>query len=78
MRSGRTLDVDRAVILTGSVAARSLETLDVDGVHKLPSEGDLGELRLAVSALASVLIAAMRVRPTGREAHIRQGRPAPA
>jgi hypothetical protein len=64
MRSGRVLDVDRAVVLTGSVAARSLDGLDVAGVHALPSEGDVGELRFAVDALASVLIDEVRVRPT--------------
>jgi hypothetical protein len=64
MRSGRVLDVDRAVVLTGSVAARSLDALEVAGVHTLPSEGDPGELHLAVDALASVLIDGVRVRPT--------------
>ncbi len=64
MRSGRTLDVDRAVVLTGSVAAGSLDGLDVAGVHALPSEGDDEELRLGVDALASVLIDELRVSPT--------------
>ena len=64
LRSGRTLDVDRAVVLTGSVAAASLEELDVAGAHALPAEGDDEEMRLAVDALASVLIDEVRVRPT--------------
>ena len=64
LRSGRTLDVDRAVVLTGSVAAASLDALDVAGVHALPSEGDDEALRLAVDALASALIDEVRVSPT--------------
>lgn len=64
LRSGRTLDVDRAVVLTGSVAAGSLDALDVAGVHALPSEGDDEALRLAVDALASALIDEVRVSPT--------------
>ena len=62
--SGRTLDVDRAVALTGSVAAASLDEVDVDGVHALPSEGDDEALRRAVDALAAVLIDELRVSST--------------
>lgn len=65
LRSGRIVDVDRAVVLTGSIAARSLDVLDVPGVHTLPSEGDNEELRLAADALASVLIDEVRAAPTG-------------
>ena len=64
LRSGRTLDVDRAVVLTGSVAAASLDVIDVAGVHELPSEGDNEALRRAVDALASALIDEVRVSPT--------------
>jgi hypothetical protein len=64
LRSGRTFDVDRVVVLTGSVAAGSLDQLDVAGAHSLPSEGDDEELRLAVDALAAILIDEVRVSPT--------------
>jgi len=62
--SGRTLDVDRAVVLTGSVAAASLDEVDVAGVHALPSEADDEALRRAVDALAAVLIDELRVSST--------------
>lgn len=51
--------------MTGTIAARSLDVLDVPGVHTLPSEGDNEELRLAADALASVLIDEVRAAPTG-------------
>ena len=62
--SGRILDVDRAVVLTGSVAAASLDEVDVAGVHSLPSEADDEALRRAVDALAAVLIDELRVSST--------------
>ena len=65
LRSGRALDVDRAVVLIGSIAARSIEGIvDTAGVHALPSEGDDDTLRRAADALASVLLDGLRARRT--------------
>jgi hypothetical protein len=59
--SGRCLEIDRAVLVTGSVAAAAVET-EVSGgpplgVHLLPSEGTPEELAGPVVELAALLLA---------------------
>ena len=58
LRSGRVLDVDRAVIVYGSVAAAALPAGPLQGsrVHSIPSEGDADALRPPVEALAGRLL----------------------
>ena len=59
LRSGRCLEVDRAVVVVGSVAAEPLVETGQErppGVHELPSEGTAEALHAPVEALAERLV----------------------
>jgi hypothetical protein len=64
LRSGRCLDVDRAVLVIGSVAAAAVEREVVarppTGVHLLPSEGTPEALGAPAAELAGFLLAAVQ------------------
>ena len=60
LRSGRVLDVDRAVVIVGSVAAAPLVETGQSrppGVHELPSEGTAEALAEPVEHVADSLVA---------------------
>ena len=62
--SGRCLDVDTAVLVTGSLAAAAIvDRADAGaprGIHRLPSEGTPGALAEPVNALADALLSAVQ------------------
>jgi hypothetical protein len=64
LRSGRCLDVDRAVLVIGSVAAAGVEREVVarppTGVHLLPSEGTPKALGAPAGELADRLLTAVQ------------------
>ena len=64
LRSGRVLDVDRAVLVIGSVAADGLGVTarEPPALETLPSEADIGTLRPLADAVADRLLAGLRDR----------------
>lgn len=57
MRSGRVLDVDRAAIVVGSVAAQAVEDEPLPpGVTSIPSEGPEAQLHGPVEEAAALLL----------------------
>jgi choline dehydrogenase-like flavoprotein len=58
LRSGRVLDIDRAVVVHGSVAAAALPPGTPVGsrVHSIPSEGEPDAMRPPLDSLAAGLV----------------------
>ena len=60
MQSGRVLDVDRAAIVTGSVAARAVATEALPpGVHLIPSDAPPEDLHAPVALIAEQLLSGL-------------------
>ncbi len=66
LRTGRVLDVDRAILITGSVAADGFDPDALAGlrlVYSLISEAPAGELSGAAAGLAAELLDGLRTTP---------------